>query len=153
MAKKKPVKSNLSPKQQRFVQEYLVDLNGTKAAIRAGYSKKTADVQAAQLLAKLKVQEEVTKGKAELASKTEITKEWIVNGLVQNYNRAMQAEAVTDREGNPTGEYTYSGAVANKSLELLGRLHGYFIEKHEHNLPQGAIPIRIIEAVKPKKDA
>ena len=51
----------LSPKQQRFVAEYLVDLNGTQAAIRAGYSKRTARTQAAQLLAKRNISEAVEK--------------------------------------------------------------------------------------------
>jgi len=46
----------LTPKQQRFVEEYLVDLNGTQAAIRAGYSPKTANEQAARLLADVSIQ-------------------------------------------------------------------------------------------------
>jgi len=41
-------------RQERFIQEYLVDLNATQAAIRAGYSKRTADVQGSQLLGKLR---------------------------------------------------------------------------------------------------
>jgi phage terminase small subunit len=45
--------SDLTPKQARFVEEYLLDLNATQAATRAGYSKKTANEQGAQLLAKL----------------------------------------------------------------------------------------------------
>ena len=49
----------LTDKQRRFVDEYLVDLNATQAAIRAGYSAKTANEQGAQLLAKLSVREAV----------------------------------------------------------------------------------------------
>ena len=44
----------LNPKQQRFVDEYLIDLNGKQAAIRAGYSEKTAEVQASRLLSNAK---------------------------------------------------------------------------------------------------
>ena len=43
----------------------------------------------------------------------------------------MQAVAVMDAEGNPIGEYRYNGAVANKSLELLGRHLGMFTDKQE----------------------
>ncbi len=43
-------KGKLTPKQARFVEEYLIDLNATQAAIRAGYSAKTANEQGAQLL-------------------------------------------------------------------------------------------------------
>ncbi len=44
--------ANLTPKQQRFVEEYLIDLNATQAAIRAGYSEKTANEIGAENLAK-----------------------------------------------------------------------------------------------------
>ena len=54
----------LTPKQQRFVAEYLKDLNATQAAIRAGYSEKTANEQGARLLAKASVREAVTEGQA-----------------------------------------------------------------------------------------
>ncbi len=43
-------KASLTPKQARFVEEYLIDLNATQAAIRAGYSAKTAEVQGSRLL-------------------------------------------------------------------------------------------------------
>jgi phage terminase small subunit len=55
----------LTPKQQRFVSEYLIDLNGKQAAVRAGYSPKSAEFQASKLLADSKVSQEVAKGKAE----------------------------------------------------------------------------------------
>lgn len=45
----------MSPKQKRFCQEYVIDLNGAQAAIRAGYSKKTARTQANQILTKLDI--------------------------------------------------------------------------------------------------
>ncbi len=45
--------ANLTPKQQRFVEEYLIDLNATQAAIRAGYSEKTANEIGAENLANL----------------------------------------------------------------------------------------------------
>jgi len=54
----------LSPKQLRFCREYVIDYNGTQAAIRAGYSKKTATEQASQLLIKLNIQEEVLRLKS-----------------------------------------------------------------------------------------
>lgn len=51
----------LSPKQLRFCLEYVIDFNGTQAAIRSGYSKKTANEQSSQLLTKLSIQEEITR--------------------------------------------------------------------------------------------
>ena len=61
----------LTPKQSRFIDEYLTDLNGTRAAITAGYSKRTARTQAAQILAKRNIQEEITRRRTELAASQE----------------------------------------------------------------------------------
>ena len=57
----------MTPKQQRFVEEYLIDLNATQAAIRAGYSKHTANEQGSQLLAKLSIQAAVAEGHERIA--------------------------------------------------------------------------------------
>lgn len=65
----------LTPKQERFVQEYLVDLNGTQAAIRAGYSPRTANMQAARMLAKDNFKALVSERRAAIAQSLEITQE------------------------------------------------------------------------------
>jgi len=74
---------SLTPKQERFVAEYLIDLNATQAAIRAGYSEKTAQQQGSRLLLNVKVQEAITKGREKTAAKLEITKERIVDELAK----------------------------------------------------------------------
>jgi phage terminase small subunit len=66
-------KSTLSDKQQRFITEYLVDLNGTQAAIRAGYKKKYARQQAAENLAKPYIQVEIQARMNRRSTRTEIT--------------------------------------------------------------------------------
>jgi len=73
----------LTDKQQRFVEEYLRDLNATQAAIRAGYSAKTADSQAVQLLRKTQVQEAIAAGKRERSEKTAIDATYVLNRLVE----------------------------------------------------------------------
>ena len=122
---------DLTPKQQRFVEEYLVDSNGTQAAIRAGYSPKTANEQACDLLAKPSIAEAVAAGRARLSEKTGLDAQWVLDGLKKNYERAMQEEPVLDKQGNPTGEYVYQGAVANRALELVGKHIGMFVDKTE----------------------
>lgn len=62
---------NLTPRQQRFVSEYLIDLNATQAAIRAGYSEKTAAEQASRLLTNVKVQETIAEARSRIAQKAE----------------------------------------------------------------------------------
>jgi phage terminase small subunit len=63
----------LTPKQKRFVDEYLIDLNATQAATRAGYSARTANEQGARLLAKVSVRSAVSAAKQKRAERTEIT--------------------------------------------------------------------------------
>jgi phage terminase small subunit len=83
---KKPIDSGskpLSARQERFVDEYLVDLNGTQAAIRAGYSARTADVQAVQLLRKTKVAEAVAKRQKDREKRTEITQDRVLQEVAR----------------------------------------------------------------------
>ena len=65
--------SNFTPKQARFVEEYLVDLNATQAAIRAGYSKKTARQVASENLTKPDIQEAIAAAQDDRSERTGIT--------------------------------------------------------------------------------
>ena len=67
--------AKLTEKQQRFVDEYLIDLNATQAAIRAGYSAKTADVQGSRMLANCKVQQAISIAMAERSKRTGINQD------------------------------------------------------------------------------
>ncbi|MFI5399116.1 MAG: terminase small subunit [Candidatus Binatia bacterium] len=71
----------LTPKQQRFVEEYLVDLNATRAARAAGYSGKNADKIGSQLLGKTRVQAAIQAGRQELAARSGWTRERIIGQL------------------------------------------------------------------------
>ncbi|WP_051516912.1 terminase small subunit [Herbaspirillum sp. RV1423] len=73
----------VTPKIRRFVDEYLVDLNGTQAAMRAGYSVKTAKVQASQMLAKPEIQALVEAAKDALSERTQITSAMVLNRMWQ----------------------------------------------------------------------
>ena len=63
-------KAKLTEKQQRFVDEYLIDLNATQAAIRAGYSVKTANEQGSQNLAKLSIQQTIAEQMTERSKRS-----------------------------------------------------------------------------------
>jgi len=118
-------------RRERFAREYLIDLNGTRAAVAAGYSPATAAVTASRLLKDAKVRALIGEAQADLMAEADIDAAWVLAALRDNYERAMTAVPVYDREGNPTGEYTYQGAVANRSLELIGKHIGMFVERHE----------------------
>ena len=72
----------LTPRQARFVKEYLVDLNGTQAAIRAGYSKHTAKEQAARLLTNVNVKAAVEAGAATQHAQLDLTAEKVLTELL-----------------------------------------------------------------------
>jgi len=73
----------LTAKQQRFVDEYLIDLNATQAAIRAGYSPKTADQQASRLLTNVKVRQYLAQRQGERSERTAITQDMVLRELAK----------------------------------------------------------------------
>ncbi|PIK75273.1 terminase small subunit [Pseudomonas sp. 382] len=73
----------LTPKQQRFVDEYLIDLNGTQAAIRAGYSERTARQIADQNMSKLVIKTEIQKRMKSRSERTEITQDMVLRELAK----------------------------------------------------------------------
>lgn len=78
-----PDNGSLTPKQRRFVQEYLIDLNATQAAIRAGYSVKSADKIGSELLGKTRVAEAVERGMSQRAQRLQIDADWVLRRLVR----------------------------------------------------------------------
>lgn len=75
--------TKLTVKQQCFVDEYLIDLNATQAAIRAGYSAKTADQQGSRLLANVKVQQTIAEEMAKRSKRTGINQDRVILELAR----------------------------------------------------------------------
>lgn len=73
----------LTPKQQRFVEEYLIDLNGTQAAIRAGYSPKSADVHCTRMLGNASVRHAVDTAMAARSARTGVTQDRVIRELAR----------------------------------------------------------------------
>jgi len=80
-AKKKP--RGLTPKQKLFVKEYLVDLNATQAALRAGYSERSAHAQGKENLQKPPIREKIDKALAERSERTEVTADKVLRELAR----------------------------------------------------------------------
>jgi phage terminase small subunit len=88
--------AGLTPKQAAFVCEYLIDLNGTQAAIRAGYSAKTANEQAARLLAKVNIAQAVAEAQAERAAKCDIDAAWVLREAKRTYLACHDADKLSE---------------------------------------------------------
>jgi phage terminase small subunit len=119
----------LTEKQQVFVAEYLIDLNATKAAIRAGYNAHRADQIGYENLRKPEIQKAIKDAMNQRAERTQLSQDWIIQKLQENVERAMAAVPVLTSDGQHSGVYTYNGAVANKALELLGKHKGMFVDR------------------------
>lgn len=111
----------LTPKQERFVQEYLVDLNATQAAIRAGY--KNAEI-GRQLITKNNVSAAIQEAKRKRSERTEISQDYVLMGLKE----------IADQEASDAAasELKYSSKL--KALELLGKHLGMFTDRVENKV-------------------
>jgi len=124
---------NLTPKQKRFCDEYLIDLNGTQAAIRSGYSKKTANRIADQNLSKLVIKACIDQKKQELAEQSKIKAEEVLKDLISIKNRCLAGEPIMQynektKQYEDTGKKRYETQSALKACELLGKHLGIFEE-------------------------
>ena len=91
--------AKMTAKQQRFCDEYLIDLNATQAAIRAGYSEKYANTNAPKLLQNTAVKEYIQKRKADREQRTEITQDMVLRELaIIAFSNAADYAAVIEKE-------------------------------------------------------
>lgn len=147
---------NLTAKQKRFCDEYLIDLNATQAAIRAGYSAKTAAVIATENLRKPNIREYIDKRIAEkeealIAKQDEVMKylsavmrrektEHIVVTLKEKKSFYAPDEAGTMRKQTIETEVPEIVEIpaqlrdANKAAELLGKAYGLYTDRVEQEI-------------------
>lgn len=116
----------LNEKQKQFCEEYIIDLNGTQAAIRAGYSKKTARAIANELLTKLDIQEYICELKNKRSERVKYSQDELMRDILEVKNRCMQANPVLDKEGNETGVWKFDSNGANKALDMLAKHVGFY---------------------------
>ena len=152
-------KRQLSEQRQRFVEEYLIDLNGTQAAIRAGYSVKTAQEQSSRLLSNVMVQEAISKAMAARSKRTGINQDRIVLELARiafvNIDDVVDTETgkilpnasrddlaciegikykESDNQFGGSVEREVKVASKLKALELLGKHLGMWNDKLDVNV-------------------
>lgn len=116
----------LSPRERRFASEYVVDLHGTEAAIRAGYAKKSARNTSQALLRRPHVIEAIEQAQAEIAVRNEITVDDYLRELARLRELAARNKQL---------------AAAVSAQELRGRVLGFF--KAEGGAPAAAFVLNI----------
>lgn len=123
-------KNKLTPKQKRFIQEYLIDLNATQACIRAGYSKRNADKIGPELLGKTRVQEALQKAHEDLAKRTKTKQEKVIQQLQADHDGAIEANQ-------------YGAAV--KATELKGKHIGMFSDRIKIGGDPDSPPVMLVD--------
>lgn len=144
--------TGLTDKQERFCQEYIIDFNGTQAAIRAGYSEATARSTASEYLAKPNIQKRLGEIKKALSEKTELNQVWVLNRFKEISDRSMTAIPVMifnpdTQQYEESGEYKYDSAGANKATENIGRIIGAY----EKDNSQKVVQPPVINVLPPSK--
>ena len=155
----------LNERQKRFAEEYLIDLNATQAAIRAGYSPATADQQGSRLLKNVKVRAYIDRRLAELSRRTGVTQERIIRELarvafidplqvVDPATGTIRSDATVDdtaaiasvkvrqipAETGTIVEREIRFADKIRALELLGKRFGMWIDRQQVDV-QGTVQI------------
>ena len=115
----------MNDKQKQFCEEYIIDLNGTQAAIRAGYSEKTANRIASELLSKLDIQEYIQNIKNKRSERVKYSQDELMRDILEVKNRCLQANPVLDKEGNEIGVWKFDSNGANKALDMLAKHVGF----------------------------
>ena len=121
--------NKLNAKQLRFVEEFMLDLNATRAAVRAGYSEKTAHSCGPRLLGHAGVASAIAAAKKARAEATKIDSHWVLQQAVELHRRCMQEvkpalhpktrKQMKDSGGNLI--YNFNAAAATRALELVGK--------------------------------
>ncbi|MCK7581082.1 MAG: terminase small subunit [Chromatiales bacterium] len=112
----------LTPRQKQFVEEYLVDLNGTQAAIRAGYSAKTAGWIAQELLTKTHISEAIAAATKARSERTKISADWVLTRLVEEADADLVDLYQADGSLKPVQEWPViwrKGLVAGLDIEEI----------------------------------
>ena len=124
----------LKRQQERFCQEYVVDYNGTQAAIRAGYKKNSARKQASRLLTNEDILTRVHELQKDQLDRLAISQDYVVLQLLETYKCCREPSPVmrydpSTGEMEETGIYQFDSKGALRALELLGKHLGMFSDK------------------------
>lgn len=124
----------LTKKQELFCQEYVVDYNGTQAAIRAGYSEKAARQQAARLLSNAAILTRVRGLQQEQVQRLAVTQDYVILQLMDTYRCCREPTPVLEWDPElgkmvESGKYQFDSKGALRALELLGKHLGMYNDK------------------------
>lgn len=130
--------AELTAKQKRFVEEYLICLNATEAARKAGYSEKTARSIGAENLTKPDIQHAIQAALNSRQKRTQVDQDYVLSNLTEIVERCMQRAPVTQSgiqitDGDGNGVWEFDARPAVSALKLLGEHLGMFEQTVRHS--------------------
>lgn len=140
----------MNERQKRFVDEYLIDLNGKQAAIRAGYSPNTAAIRACRLLSKDYIQQAIDARIEELKTAKTAEAQEILEHLTSVMRGEQKQEVLcfTEKGKQEIVDIDVPAKERIKAAELLGKRYGLFTDNV--NL-HGGVPVVIADDLPPDK--
>ena len=136
----KTAERKLTPKQARFVEEYLLDLNATQACIRAGYTQKNAASVGSQLLQKTQVQSAISRAKEKRSKESGIDAKWVLENAVDLYSKSSESYSYPINEKGESVTRFVDSACAAKCLDMIAK-HVGFYEADNKRLLDGGLKI------------
>jgi len=127
--------AKLTDKQSRFISEYLIDLNATQAAIRAGYSEKTSKQTGCENLAKPDIQEAIQAAQQEIAEANNITVIDIADMHKEAFEMARDKEQSSAMTSSARNLSELLGFLVHKTQEISDRVINV-----NYNVPDGTKP-------------
>jgi phage terminase small subunit len=127
----------LTPRQAAFVAEYLIDLNGTQAAIRAGYAQDSAGVEATRLLTNANIADAVARGKAQRLSRVNTTAESVLHEMSALAQSRIDHYVVTDEgqvtlaEGAPENAMAAVQSIKRKTRVYYDKVHNAEVREYD----------------------
>ena len=166
MTKKAPVKKvvknaekarTLNARQKKFVAEYLIDLNATKAAIRSGYSENTARQTGQENMTKPVIKAAVDAALAERVERTKVDQDYVINTIVDTIERCRQHKPVRDKAGNlvyvetedgdTAPAYAFDAQSVLRGADLLAKHVGLYEADNKQKSPLDGLPRDVLKMV------
>lgn len=129
-----PAPKKLTPQQEKFCQCIVSGMNQSDAyrksyKVQKTTAAKTVIDNACKLMARTDITQRVAELRVPIIAKVQLTREWVLDQLIENVQMGKALDPIIDKDGGVTGDVKQNLPAANKALELLGKEIGMFVDR------------------------
>jgi len=142
----------LTVRQEKFCQEYVANGGNATNAYKAAYSTgnmkpETINNKGYKLTKQDDIWARISEIRKKIEEKSNVSAVWVRERLVEIVERCMQAEPIFDADGKPTGEYKFDSSGANKAIDTINRMQGYYEKDNKQSKAEiGSIKVEFVGA-------